>query len=142
MQRYYSRVKPKDSDGNEIDDETDRYPFYDEADLNPHLQPCGGAKPGRAHFDAEAGSKAHIMWRVKSPDSNSNCTIRLGGGLRDDDFETLTPLDGSADSRGQFPCGRNGNAVEAKEIAFPKNFTCDDCTLQLIFNTKAAGKLY
>jgi len=56
MQRYYSRVVPKDADGNEIDD-AGRYEPYTDADLNPALFPCGGAKAGRIHLDAEMGSK-------------------------------------------------------------------------------------
>jgi len=47
---------PKDADGNEIDD-AGRYEPYTDADLNPALFPCGGAKAGRIHLDAEMGSK-------------------------------------------------------------------------------------
>lgn len=60
MQRYYSRVRPKDADGNVMDIDELKYPPYDPSDLNPLLEPCGGAKPGRVHFDAESGSKALI----------------------------------------------------------------------------------
>ena len=55
MQRYYSRVPAKDSEGNELDEDLERYPFYEDSDLNSFLGPCGGAKPGRAHFDSDVG---------------------------------------------------------------------------------------
>ena len=83
MQRYWSRVTPKDSEGNTLYDSEGRYQEYKESDLNPALAPCGGAKAGRVHFDADAGSKAFIMWRTIHPDLDGNCTIRLGDGLTD-----------------------------------------------------------
>jgi hypothetical protein len=109
MQRYWSRVTPKDSEGNVLYDSDNRYQEYKESDLNTALFPCGGAKAGRVHFDADAGSKAFVMWRTIHPDLAGNCTIRLGDGLTDtaDEFETLTPLDNSANADGKFPCGRS-----------------------------------
>jgi hypothetical protein len=133
MQRYPSRVTPKDSQGNTLSDDG-RYPEYKESDLNPSVAPCGGAKLGRVHFDADAGSKAFVMWRTIHPDLAGNCTIRLGDGLVDasgnEEFEVLFPLDGSANNtEGKFPCGRTTTSMEGKEIRFPKNLTCDECTL-------------
>lgn len=54
MQRYKSRVIPKDQEGNELDDSG--YEMYDEADANPLLAPCGGTKAYRVHFEADSGS--------------------------------------------------------------------------------------
>ena len=145
MQRYPSRVVPKDSEGNLIYDTEGRYESYKESDLNPGMAPCGGAKAGRVHFDADAGSKAYVMWRTIHPDLTGNCTIRLGDGLTDapDEFETLFPLDGSADkTSGKFPCGRTTTSMEGKEIKFPKNMTCDSCTLQILWETKISGSMY
>ena len=131
MQRYWSRVTPKDSEGNTLYDSDGRYQEYKESDLNPALAPCGGAKAGRVHFDADAGSKAFIMWRTIHPDLDGNCTIRLGDGLTDsaEEFEVLMPLDDSANVEGKFPCGRSTTSMEGKEVKFPKNLTCDECTL-------------
>ena len=108
MQRYWSRVTPKDSQGNTLNDEG-RYEEYKDSDLNPSHAPCGGAKAGRVHFDADAGSRAFIMWRTIHPDLSGNCTIKLGDGLTDgpDEMDVLFPLDGSANNEGKFPCGRS-----------------------------------
>lgn len=145
MQRYWSRVTPKDSEGNTLYDSDGRYPEYSEKDLNPALAPCGGAKTGRVHFDAESGSKAFMFWRTIHPDLYGNCTIRLGDGLTDapNEFEVLFPLDGSGNkTEGKFPCGRSTTSMEGKEVRFPKNLTCDECTLQLIWETKISGNQY
>ena len=142
MQRYPSKVKAKDAEGNDLDDDSERYPAYEEQDLNPKVGPCGGTKPGRAHFDAASGSKVFAMWKVVHPDMEGNCTIRLGGGLSDEDFKVMTPLDGSANKKGYFPCGSSSGTIEGKEFNLPENFTCDDCVLQIIWDTKATGKLY
>ena len=107
MQRYISRVTPKDIDGNVIDD-TGKYESYTEADLNPLLAPCGGAKAGRVHFDSESGSTALISWKVYHPDDQGNCTISLGDSIDDQKYDVLYPLDGSGSRKthGKFPCGR------------------------------------
>jgi len=40
MQRYKTKVYPKDEGGNVLDDS--RYETYDDADINPIVAPCGG----------------------------------------------------------------------------------------------------
>jgi hypothetical protein len=133
-------VTPKDSAGNVLYNDG-RYEEYKESDLNPSMAPCGGAKEGRVHFDAETGSKAFIMWRTIHPDLTGNCTIRLGDGLSEEDMDVLMPLDGSANTtEGKFPCGRTTSSMEGKEVKLPKNLTCDDCTLQIVWETKISGK--
>ena len=62
---------------------------------------------------------------------NGNCTLRLGTGPNESDLQVLFPLDKSANKQGAFPCGREETSLEGKEVKFPKNFTCDSCTLQL-----------
>lgn len=52
MQRYISRVKVKDEDGNVVDDNTEG---VEQGDLNSHMQPCGGAPRGRSHMTADIG---------------------------------------------------------------------------------------
>jgi hypothetical protein len=81
------------------------------------------------------------MWRTIHPDLSGNCTIRLGDGLSEEDMEVLYPLDGSANNtEGRFPCGRTTTSMEGKEIKFPKDLTCDDCTIQIVWETKISGK--
>ena len=55
--------------------------------------------------------------------------MRVGVGLDEDEFLVVKPRDGSADRKGSFPCGRE-IGYEGKEFRFPKNYTCDSCTLQ------------
>ena len=40
----------------------------------------------------------------------------------------MKPRDGTANHDGSFPCGRE-IGYEGKEFKFPKNYTCDSCTL-------------
>jgi len=54
--------------------------------FNPHLEPCGGYRPGRVHFDAETNSKVFIAWKTMHPDIAGNCTIRLGSGVNQANF--------------------------------------------------------
>ena len=49
--------------------------------------------------------------------------------MDEDKFVVLKPRDGSARTDGSFPCGRQGG-YEGKEFKFPKDYTCDSCTLQ------------
>jgi len=72
---------------------------------------------------------------------NGNCTIRLGTGPDESDLQVLFPLDKSANKLGSFPCGREEASMEGKEVKFPKNFTCDSCTLQLEWQVQEKGKV-
>ena len=95
--------------------------------------PCGGADKGPIHYLATPGSRNYIQWKVLYPNSNGTCTVRVGVGLDEDDFIVLKPRDGSASKDGSFPCGRE-MGYEGKEFRFPKNYTCDECTLQFEWN--------
>ena len=66
------------------------------------------------------------------------CTIRLSHGTDFSNFETLVPLE-APKSGGKFPCGRNETYLEKFTIEFPSDFTCDDCTLQWIWETEAGA---
>lgn len=70
------------------------------------------------------------MWKVVHPSKVGNCTVRIGGGDDEAQFTTLFPRDGSANSEGSFPCGRQVAAYEGKEFRFPKNLACESCMLQ------------
>jgi len=52
----------------------------------------------------------------------------------------LKPRDGSGNKDGSFPCGREVG-YEGKEFRFPKNYTCDACTLQLEWSI-ATGSIH
>lgn len=82
MQRFIPHSKPKDDNGNELEGEEE----IDLASLNPHLQPCGGFKPGKVHFDAEVSSKLFVAWKTLHPDISGNCTISLGSGVNQENF--------------------------------------------------------
>lgn len=97
-------------------------------DLN--MQPCGGYPKGNVHFATTPGSRNFIAWNVKHPAPNGTCIVRLGMGADEADFKVLLPLDRSG-VNGSFPCGREETNLEGKEFKFPRNFTCDACTLQL-----------
>ena len=98
---------------------------------NLHEEPCGGSQRGAVHFVATPGSRNFIAWKVTHSVPNGNCTLRLGTGPNEKDLQVLHPLDKSANKQGVFPCGREETSLEGKEVKFPKNFTCDSCTIQL-----------
>lgn len=62
------------------------------------------------------------------PSLSGNCTVRIGTGLDENDFFVMKPRDGSANADGSFPCGREVG-YESKEFRFPRNYTCDSCSL-------------
>ena len=66
------------------------------------------------------------------PAEKGNCTVRIGQGLDEGQFITLRPRDNSAFRDGSFACGRE-RGYEGKEFRFPKDYTCDSCTLQFEF---------
>ena len=109
--------------------------------LNLHDQPCGGSLKGAVHFATTPGSRNFIAWKVTHSVPNGNCTIRMGTGPNENDFQVLFPLDKSANKNGQFPCGREETNMEGKEVKFPKNFTCDSCTLQLEWTVQEKGNV-
>jgi hypothetical protein len=94
----------------------------------PNEAPCGGADKGFVHYMATPGSRNFVQWRVLHPQANSTCIVRIGVGLDEGEFIVVKPRDGSADKHGSFACGRE-IGYEGKEFRFPKNYTCDSCTL-------------
>jgi hypothetical protein len=84
--------------------------------MNPRLSPCGGTKTGRTHLDAFTAQKVQVIWKVVQPDPQGNCTIRIGGGVKENDFQELYYTNGSKLDKGKFPCGRSQNMIETKEI--------------------------
>lgn len=99
-------------------------------------QPCGGTEISPVHFVSTPGARNFIAWKTLHPSKKGNCTIRIGDGPNESDFQTLLPLDNSANKKGFFACGREFAELEGKEVKFPKNLTCDRCTLQLEWTTE------
>ena len=48
----------------------------------------------------------------------------------------MYPLDGTADERGSFPCGRSNADFEGKEVRIPQGLSCDRCIVQVEWNTE------
>lgn len=96
-------------------------------------QPCGGTEKAHVHYLATPGSKNYVQWKVSHPSANGNCTVRVGAGTDEDFFIVLRPRDGMSYRDGSFPCGREVG-YEGREFKFPKNITCDSCTLQIEFS--------
>lgn len=99
-------------------------------------QPCGGTQRGPVHFVSTPNSRNFIAWKIVHPSPTGNCTIRIGEGPDENDFKVLMPLDKSANKKGSFPCGREESGLEGKEVKFPANYTCDQCTLQWEWTTE------
>ena len=87
---------------------------------------------GLSHLLAEPGSLNPISWKIDVPDATATCTIRMSNENDFGNFTTLLPTDGTADSKGVFPCGREKIYSETKNVIFPE-YTCDECTLQWFF---------
>lgn len=102
--------------------------------------PCGGAAKGPVHSLAEPGSINPVAWSVRTPSAAGFCSIRLSRGLDFDNSQPLSPI-GVSTTNGKFPCGRNETYLERVTVEFPKDFTCDECTLQWTWETEV-GSVY
>jgi hypothetical protein len=80
-------------------------------------------------------SRNLLQWKTLHPSPEGNCTVRIGQGIDEDEFFTLRPRDGSSNKDGSFPCGRE-IGYDGKEFRFPRNLTCDACTLQFEWATE------
>ncbi|CAG9326276.1 unnamed protein product [Blepharisma stoltei] len=108
------------------------------ADSQPALighPPCGSSTKGKSHLLSDPGSLNPISWVVRTPSQAGNCTLRLSHGTDYSIYETLIPIDNSADASGYFPCGRQAK-TEFKIVPFPTKIICDLCTLQWIWETE------
>ena len=101
--------------------------------------PCGGTEQGGVHFMAMPLSRNYFAWKITHPSLKGNCTLSLSTGTDEDEFKLLTPMDGSADKKGRFPCGRTVTFNEGKEVRLP-NVTCDSCIIRWEWTTEA-GKI-
>ena len=72
-----------------------------------YLRPCGGTIREPTHFETNPGSKNVIGWTVIERSEVGNCTMKIGSDPEGENMTVLYPLDGSADSNGAFPCGRD-----------------------------------
>lgn len=51
-------------------------------------------------------------------------------------MQPLRPLDGSADEKHVFPCGRQESVFEAKEVRIPRDLSCDSCIIEVQWHTE------
>ena len=100
-------------------------------------QPCGGVPNGFVHYHSMPGSRNLVGWKVEYPSLTGNCTVRIGDVPDESKLQVLYPLDGSANDKGSFPCGRSTTELEAKEFRFPHGISCDQCILQVEWKTEA-----
>ena len=112
----------------------DPVPRYDTSSIQIENQPCGGRPKGDSHTLAEPGSINPVSWMVIHASLNSNCTVNLLDSKNPKEAVVLNPLDGSADSNGKFPCGRQEIYAETKDFVFPDYF-CEECVLQWVWET-------
>lgn len=105
------------------------------------LEPCGGIPKDKADTLTNMGTKINAIWEVRQPIGGGNCTVSISSGL-DVNFTALKPIGKSIvyDSEHTFACGRQ-EGFEFKQFELPDNFACDQCTLQLKWNTPL-GKFY
>lgn len=97
--------------------------------------PCGGVPKGLSHTLAEPGSINPIAWSVKHPSVVGNCTVRLSH-TDFSQFKVIYPIDTSTTPDGKFSCGREAIYIEKHNVEFPDSFTCDECTLQWMWETE------
>lgn len=99
-------------------------------------RPCGGTVAGTVHFETTPGSRNMFSWKVIHPSPTGNCTIRVGDRPTESALRLVKPVDGSANEDGWFPCGRTEVLSEGKEVKLPHDLECDDCIVQLEWETE------
>ena len=71
-----------------------------------------------------------MIWEIRIPAQNGNCTVKISPGLDNEtNFINIFPSDGSANAKGEFPCGRI-QGFDTKQFKLPENYVCDQCSLQ------------
>lgn len=103
---------------------------------------CGGTQKSFTYYEALQNGRTLIGWKVTSPSTVGNCTIRISDSPNADKMKTLRPLDGSANELGAFPCGRQESNFEAKEVRMPREFDCDSCILEVQWQTEKGKYSY
>jgi hypothetical protein len=95
-----------------------------------NVAPCGGIAKMKTGTLANSQSLINMIWEVRVPAQHGNCTVKISPGLDNEtNFKTLLPADGTANAKGEFPCGRT-QEFETKQFKLPENYVCDQCTLQ------------
>ena len=105
--------------------------------------PCGGPVKGKGHMLVSPASTTFFQWKIVKGTPEGNCTVSIGPGVGTvDDWVKMAPRDGSADPHTmKFPCGRNDRSHETKWFVMPEDMKCDDCTIQLVWET-VNGEIY
>ena len=93
------------------------------------VKPCGGTRAGAVHYETTPGSRNMVAWKIHTAAPNGRCRISVSDSPKEKDMKVVMPTDGSADSDGSFPCGREVVNYEAKEIKIPRDIVCDSCLI-------------
>eukprot|EP00831_Metopus_contortus_P068294 TRINITY_DN6104_c0_g1_i1.p2 TRINITY_DN6104_c0_g1~~TRINITY_DN6104_c0_g1_i1.p2 ORF type:complete len:418 (-),score=84.75 TRINITY_DN6104_c0_g1_i1:1278-2531(-) len=140
-QRVLSQSTPKelkaDSEKGENMCLIEPFPRQEEGHIpDRNIAPCAGIRKSRTYMLSSPGALSIVQWHTINAKANGTCKIRISPGIdTEESFETLFPKDHSANSQGWFPCGRESDVYETKEIVFPDDLSCERCTLQVIWNT-------
>eukprot|EP00357_Protocruzia_adherens_P008280 CAMPEP_0115029364 /NCGR_PEP_ID=MMETSP0216-20121206/36951_1 /TAXON_ID=223996 /ORGANISM="Protocruzia adherens, Strain Boccale" /LENGTH=259 /DNA_ID=CAMNT_0002405923 /DNA_START=43 /DNA_END=822 /DNA_ORIENTATION=- len=104
--------------------------------------PCGGSKKGQIKAMTEDNGTSTVIWRVDYPHDTGLCAVRLSAGIdHADKFQTLKVINKeNVDSDGYFECGRD-IGYEGAVVELPEGLSCDNCTLQWIWQTED-GTMY
>ena len=106
------------------------------ADAAMNVSPCGGISKLKTGTLTNSQSLINMIWEIRVPAQNGNCTVKISPGLDNEtNFKTIFPVDGSANNKGEFPCGRT-QGFDTKQFKLPENYVCDQCTLQWKWFTK------
>lgn len=109
------------------------------------VAPCSGGVQGKTKYLAEPGQKANVQWIIQNPVEGGKCQVRLSTGHPDDDASYhFLKVDGHGfNSRtGTFRCGDPKKAVEEAQVSIPSDISCEQCTLQWIYQAPGYGSLF
>ena len=102
---------------------------------NSMVSPCGNSTKGKAHGMYNPSKYITLGIRASQDNGNMNCTIRLGTGIDiEESFMVLKPIN-VPNVEGVFKCGHSNKSTEQVVAKLPEDFQCDNCTLQLVWET-------
>lgn len=111
------------------------------ANSQANISPCGGVDKNKADTLTNMGSLINAIWEIRTPVANGNCTVSMSTGL-DVNFTALKPISDliTYDTDFSFSCGRQAG-FEFQQFELPKDYACDQCTLQVKWETPV-GEYY
>ena len=106
-----------------------------------NIEPCGGIEKNKADTLTNMGSLINAIWEIRTPVASGNCTVSMSTGL-DVNFTALRPIGDQIvyTEDFSFACGRQAG-FEFQQFELPEDYACDQCTLQVKWDTPV-GKYY